>query len=132
MISPLFLTVEQVKSIQSELIQEYGGIQGVRDEGLLLSACEMPLSGFGKNYFHDSLEYMAAAYFFHLVKNHPFVDGNKRVGLAVALTFLDANHLNVDFDLGDAILEEMVLDVASGKITKEEVRDFFQNHCKKS
>lgn len=130
--SPLFLTVEQVKSIQSEMIREYGGIHGVRDEGLLLSACEMPLSGFGENYFHDSLEYMAAAYLFHLVKNHPFVDGNKRVGLAAALTFLDANHLSADFDLKDDVLEAMVLEVASGKMTKEQVRDFFKNHCKKS
>ncbi|MBI3855807.1 MAG: Fic family protein, partial [Planctomycetes bacterium] len=74
----LFLSTESVQRIHEDQIQRYGGSLGIRDMGLLESAVAMPQAGSGGQYFHTDLYEMAAAYLFHLVKNHPFVDGNKR------------------------------------------------------
>lgn len=83
-----FLELDDVLAMHSQLIEAYGGSLGVRDQRLLESAIEMPRSGFDGDYFHNSVFMMAAAYLFHLAKNHPFVDGNKRIGLACCHTFL--------------------------------------------
>jgi hypothetical protein len=79
-----FLTVDEVLAIHAHLIERYGGSPGIRDLGLLRSALAMPEASFGGETLHATLYEQAAAYCFHSVKNHPFVDGNKRVGLAVA------------------------------------------------
>ena len=73
---PLFLTLAEVIAINSDQCRRYGGLAGVRDEGLLLSALAMPQAGFGDEYAHSDIFEMAAAYLFHIVKNHPFIDGN--------------------------------------------------------
>jgi death-on-curing protein len=82
-----FLTREEVRRIHADLIEEHGGTLGVRDPGLLDSALSMPAAGFGGECLHADDFERAAAYLFHLVKNHPFVDGNKRVGLGAADLF---------------------------------------------
>jgi death-on-curing protein len=86
----------------------------------------MPQAGFGGEYFHKTLPEMAAAYLFHQVKNHPFIDGNKRIGLACADVFLTMNELEL------AITEDQVyvftLRVASENVEKEEIASFFQKH----
>lgn len=69
---------------------------------------------------------MAAAYLFHIVQNHPFVDGNKRVGLEAALTFLAINM--VEIQASDEELVEMVLATAKGDFSKAEIATFFRNH----
>jgi death-on-curing protein len=79
-----FLSVDEVKVIHADQISRYGGAFGIRDEGLLSSAVAQPCGQFADQYLHKSLPEMAAAYLFHLVMNHPFVDGNKRVGVASA------------------------------------------------
>ena len=84
---PTFLTEEQILHLHQLAIEKHGGSLGLRDSGLLKSALAMPESGFGGNYFHATIFEMAAAYLFHLVKNHPFVDGNKRIGL-LAMIYL--------------------------------------------
>jgi death on curing protein len=121
-----FLTSEDVLAIHVHQIQVYGGSSGVRDMGLLLSAVEMPKASFGGTYLHQDLYSMAAAYLFHIVQGHPFVDGNKRVGLAAAIAFLALHniHLVVDHDT----LTEIVLNVAQGKLGKREIADFLSNH----
>ena len=73
---PTFLTLDEVIEIHRDMIERYGGSFGIRDEGLLESAVAMPQAGFGEQYPHSSVFEMAAAYLFHIVKNHPFVDGN--------------------------------------------------------
>src|SRR6266702_1459663 len=89
--APTFLTTDQVLEIHSDQIARYGGMAGVRDLGLLQSALAQPQATFGGQLLHADLFEMAAAYLFHLVQNHPFVDGNKRVGAVAAIVFLLTN-----------------------------------------
>lgn len=86
-----FLTILQVEKIQHTSISTYGGDFGIRDRGLLESAVLTPQQKFSGNYLHTDIYQMAAAYLFHLCKNHPFVDGNKRAAAMTAIIFLDVN-----------------------------------------
>lgn len=122
--NPDFLTVDDVLAIHADQIARYGGADGVRDAGMLISAVETPRASFGGELLHNDLPQMAAAYLFHLVQNHPFVDGNKRVGTAAALIFLDINGVEMNAD-NDA-LAELVLRVARGEVHKGEVAAFFR------
>ncbi|HEY7124313.1 MAG TPA: type II toxin-antitoxin system death-on-curing family toxin [Ktedonobacterales bacterium] len=88
-----FLTDEIVQAIHDDQVRLYGGIYGLRDEGLLSSALSMPKARFAGQFLHASLFEMAAAYCFHLSHNQPFLDGNKRVAGMVMLTFLKLNGL---------------------------------------
>ena len=121
-----FLAVAEVITIHDDMIQRYGGGTGIREISLLESAVSMPEATFGEVFLHDSLPSMAAAYCFHLVSNHPFVDGNKRVGAAAAVVFLKLN--------GWALVAEqdayadVVLKVAAGEMDKRGITDFFIRH----
>lgn len=66
-------------------IDQFGGSHGIRDIGLLDSALHAPCSTYADVYLHEDISHMAAAYMFHLIKNHPFVDGNKRIGMVAGL-----------------------------------------------
>jgi death on curing protein len=88
----------------------------LRDRGLLESAMAQPQASFGGAYVHDGLFAMAAAYLFHIVSNHAFVDGNKRTGLIAALVFLDINGITIEQPNDE--LYDLTMDVAEGKITK--------------
>jgi death-on-curing protein len=125
---PQFLTLDEVMDIHCDQIERYGGTRGVRDIGLLESALAAPQSGFGDRYLHADLFEMASAYLFHVVQNHPFLDGNKRVGTAAALTFLELN--GVEIKISNQALVATVLDVAQGKIEKSALADFFRKHAK--
>lgn len=85
------LSVENVLAIHAHQIRVYGGADGLRARGLLESAVAMPQQSFGGVLMHEDVAAMAAAYWFHLAKNHAFVDGNKRVAAAAALLFLRLN-----------------------------------------
>jgi len=88
---PIFLTPELVLAIHHRVVREFGGDASVRDAGLLDAAVAMPKATFGGKHLHRGIPAMAAAYLFHLCKNHPFVDGNKRTALATAEVFLELN-----------------------------------------
>jgi len=75
-----FLSLAEALEIHQDQLSQYGGEQGIRDIGLLKSALSMPSATFGSEFLHTSIHEMAAAYIFHIVKNHPFVDGNKTFG----------------------------------------------------
>jgi len=96
--TPLFLELEQVLRLHRSMIERYGGIDGTRDPGLLESALAMPRASFGGTFLHADLWEMAAAYLFHIVQNHPFLDGNKRTGAAAAIVFLSMNDVDVEED----------------------------------
>jgi death-on-curing protein len=81
---PIFLSLEDVLSLHQNQIDTYGGRDGIRELGLLLSAIEMPKASFGGQFLHEDLYMMSAAYLFHIVQNHSFIDGNKRTGLAAS------------------------------------------------
>lgn len=123
---PLFLTLDEVLEIHRDEIERHGGTLGVRDNGLLESAIAAPQSGFGGHYLHSDLYEMAAAYLFHIVQNHPFIDGNKRVGAAAALVFLVMN--GVEAKMTNHALVDMVLAVAQGRMDKPAVAEFFRKH----
>ena len=124
--APAFLTKEHVLAIHRRSIDEFGGDPSVRDEGLLESALAMPASRFGGAFLHDGVPAMAAAYLFHLCRNHPFVDGNKRTALASAEVFLLLNRWTLGAN--NRQLEELTLGVASSGISKDAVTAFFRKH----
>ncbi len=122
-----FLDLDDVLAIHGDQIERYGGDTGIRDPGLLQSALAMPRAMFGGQYLHPTLPEMAAAHLFHVVQNHPFVDGNKRTGLAVVLGFLSLNGLWLESD--PSKLLDLVMGVASGQIGKPEIAVFVRAHC---
>lgn len=124
---PQFLALDEVIALHSDQIQRYGGLPGLRDMALLSSALGAPRATFGGEFLHPNLFEMAAAYLFHLVKNHPFLDGNKRVGLAAALIFLWMNDQKIDAE--ESSLYDLVLGVAEGRATKAEVAAFLREHA---
>lgn len=121
---PRFLQVGEVLRLHRELIDRYGGDSGLRDPGLLVSAVEQPRASFGGTRLHPDIFEMAAAYLFHLVRNHPFVDGNKRVGAASAIVFLDLNGVPLASD--EDGLVEVTVAVASGAAGKLEIVEFLR------
>ena len=127
--TPIFLTLDEVIEIHRDMIERYGGSTGIRDLGLLESAVAMPQAGMGDQYFHSSLFEMAAAYLFHIVQNHPFVDGNKRVGTMAAFVFLKLNGFTVS--AGESEFERIVRQVAEGQMKKEKIAEFLQKNSKK-
>ncbi len=111
------LTIEIVREIHAEVIQRFGGLRGVRDENLLASAVLAPQSTFGgKSPYADIIE-IAAAYLFHLCRNHPFLDGNKRTAMMAAIVFLRLNGIEPAPDNND--WEKLMLDVASGHLARD-------------
>ncbi len=123
----LFLTLDDILESHQNQIDTYGGSHGIRDIGLLESAIAQPEASFGGQYLHADIFEMAAAYVYHLVMNHPFVDGNKRVGLEAALVFLEMNNENLN--ASDEELVDLVLKTTAGQIGKRQIAEFFQSHC---
>ena len=113
---PTFLGLADVIRIHVDQIERYGGRAGIRDQGLLQSALAMPGASFGGELLHRDLFETGAAYAFHLCQNNPFVDGNKRTGLASALVFLELNGISIDDPEG--LLYQAMMDVASGSLEK--------------
>jgi death-on-curing protein len=126
-VEPDFLTLDEVQELHRDQIERYGGKAGVRNLGLLESALSAPCAGIAGQYFHADLFEMAAAYLFHIVQNHPFIDGNKRVGAMAAFVFLSLNDLHLSAT--DLEYEEVVRSVAEGRMTKGEVAAFLRSHC---
>ena len=126
--TPTFLTLGEVLAIHEDVIRLYGGSLGVRELSLLDSAVGMPQATFGGQYFHEDIPAMAAAYCFHLVANHPFIDGNKRVGAAAANVFLELNEWSLEVD--PMVFADCVLAIASGQADKKAASIFFRQHSK--
>ena len=124
----VFLTPDDVLDLHADQIAVFGGSAGVRDLGLLQSAVAMPQTGFGGQLAHAFPHEMAAAYLFHIAANHPFVDGNKRTGLAAALVFLEINDYTLAAD--KTAVGDMVLAVAAVTLDKQGAVDFFKAHVR--
>jgi death-on-curing protein len=123
----VFLTLDDILESHLNQIDIYGGSHGIRGIGLLESAIAQPKASFGGQYLHADIFEMAAAYLYHLVMNHPFVDGNKRVGLEAALIFLEIN--DESLNANDDELVDLVLKTTAGQIGKREIAEFFRSHC---
>lgn len=126
--SPVFLSLAEVLQIHHDQIERYGGQPGIRDLGLLQSALAMPAAGFGGRYLHEDLFEMAAAYLFHITRNHPFVDGNKRTGAVSALVFLWLNDIEIEAD--EDAFERAVLAVAEGRRDKTAVARYLRDNAR--
>jgi death-on-curing protein len=117
------LTVASVEAIHEEVLAAHGGGAGIRDRALLESAVgATQATAFGEPVFLDNLE-IAVAYLFYLCRNHPFIDGNKRVALASCLVFMEHNGLLPDDALPSRHIEEweaLVLDVAASRLDREQ------------
>lgn len=125
-----YLTFEEVLEMHDVFIEKFGGLKGIRDSNLLLSAIETPkMTMFGED-LYPTIYDKAAAYLYHIVQNHPFNDANKRTGFGAAYLFLKANKVNILFD--DESFETLTIEVAKGKKTKEEISYFFEHGKQKS
>jgi death-on-curing protein len=116
---PDFLALAEVVEIHVDQIERYGGKDGIRDIGLLSSAVAAPHATYSGEFLHTDLFDMASAYAFHISRNHPFVDGNKRTALAASLVFLELNGVSIEDRKGK--LYRCMMEVAAGKLSKEEV-----------
>lgn len=119
----IHLTVASVEAIHEVVLEAHGGGTGIRDRALLESAVAAPQATiFGNSVFSDDLD-VAGAYLFYLCRNHPFIDGNKRVALAACLVFLEQNGLFPDDELPSRNIdawEGLVLDVAASRLDREQ------------
>ena len=106
------LAKEQVLLLHSSLIRETGGAEGVRDEGLLESALEAPFQSFGETDAYPSIQQKAARLGFGLIRNHAFIDGNKRIGAHAMLVFLSLNGIELTYTQSE--LSDLILAVAAG------------------
>ncbi len=120
--NPDFLTVAEVVELHRIQIERCGGSDGIRDPGLLSSAVAQPQAAFGGEFLHEDLFAMAAAYLFHIVKNHPFIDGNKRTGFVAALAFLELNGLALEEAPSESLYESTIA-VAEGRMDKAELAE---------
>lgn len=112
--------------LHADLIEAYGGTDGVRDEGLLDSAIHAPLQSFGGEELYPTLLEKAARLWYGLIKNHPFIDGNKRIGTHAMLIFLDINHETILYEDEDLI--NAALSVADGTMSYERLLQWLREH----
>lgn len=112
------LNVEIIREIHAEAISRFGGTDGIRDQALLESAIAAPQASIGGQSPYQDLAEVAAAYLFYLCRNHPFIDGNKRVALGACILFLRLNGIEPSPDsLG---WESLTMDVAASKLDRDE------------
>ena len=118
-----------VLELHDQLIEKYGGAKGILNEGLLHSALEVPKACFNGRDLYRTIYDKTAAYLFHLIQNHPFIDGNKRTASMTALVFFSSNFKGA-FSFFDDEYQSLILGVAQGSISKKEISKFFQGISK--
>ena len=126
--TPEFVPKADVLDIHKRQIEKFGGLDGIRDEGLLDSALAQPQATFFGSLLHPTIPDQAAAYLYHLAKNHPFLDGNKRTAFATMIAFLKINGHDLNMTEDEAYA--LVMKVAQGEITKEGLSVFLKEHIR--
>src|SRR5271155_1855516 len=124
---PEWLLQETVLALQERLLAEFGGLRGLRDVGLLASALARPQQLFA--YGKPSMCELAAAYSFGLIRNHPFLDGNKRIGFATAVVFLEINRHSFTASEVDCVIKTLAL--ASNELDEAGYAAWLKAHCRK-
>ena len=120
------LTKRQVLTLHASLIAESGGCDGIRDEGLLDSAINSPLQSFAGEDLYPTVLEKAARLGFGLIRNHPFIDGNKRIGTHAMLVFLAVNGITLSYEDNDLI--RIILSVAAGELDDTGLLNWLQRH----
>jgi death-on-curing protein len=123
-----YLALSEVVELHRRLLEQTGGAAGIRDLGALESALAQPKMTLAGSDLYPTLAEKAAALCFSLVGNHPFVDGNKRVGHAAMETFLVLNGAEIDASLDEQ--ERVMLDLAAGRIDRSQLADWLHHHLK--
>lgn len=121
-----YLTEDQVVRLHQALIETSGGSLGIRVEGMLNSAIKTPLQTFDKSELFPSLLDKATRLAFGLIKNHPFIDGNKRIGTHAMLIFLALNGITLSYNDEDLI--DIILKVASNQANESDLYQWIENH----
>ena len=121
-----YLTQDQVVRLHQALIETSGGSLGIRDERMLGSVLKTPLQTFDKSELFPSLLDKAARLAFGLIKNHPFIDGNKRIGTHAMLIFLALNGITLSYNDEDLI--DIILKVASNQANESDLYQWIENH----
>ena len=122
-------TKEKALQLHKLIADETGGSVGIRDDALLESALEGAFAGFGDNEFYPTVEEKAARLGYTLISNHAFVDGNKRIGVFIMLTFLEVNGIHVNCTNEDVF--NIGIGVADGSISYEELLEWVRKHTSK-
>lgn len=120
------LSKKQILMLHTQLIQQTGGSDGIRDYNLLDSALENPFQSFGREELYPTIQAKAARLGYGLIKNHCMIDGNKRIGTHAMLVFLTLNGIELKYTQKE--LYETILDVAAGKIEYEDLLQWVLNH----
>ncbi len=120
------LTKEQIKMLHSALVERFGGQDGLRDEGMLDSALNTPFQTFSGSELYPDLLSKAARLAFGLIANHPFIDGNKRIGTHAMLIFLRLNNIELEYDDDDLIA--LILKTAAGENDDKTIIEWLKKH----
>ncbi|MCR5660691.1 MAG: type II toxin-antitoxin system death-on-curing family toxin [bacterium] len=120
------LSQKQVLQLHAGVIQRTGGTEGVRDHGLLDSALNAPFQTFDSEELYPSLIEKAVRLGYGIIKNHPFLDGNKRIGTHAMLVLLDINGITLEYEDQDLI--DTILNVASGSMDYQELLNWVSLH----
>lgn len=120
------ITVEQIKLIHSDLIKETGGSDGLRDPGLLEAAAFTPFQTFDGEALYPSVQQKAAKLCTGLIKNHPFIDGNKRIGVHIMLVFLVINGIELIYTQDELI--QIGLSLADNRMNEAELLKWIIEH----
>ena len=121
-----YLTINQVLEIYNQVMQQSGGLIGIRDLGALESAVAQPRVTFGGEELYPTIVNKASALGFSLIQNHPFVDGNKRTGHAAMETFLVMNGYVIDAPVDEQV--QVILQVASSELRRDGFTDWLREH----
>jgi len=127
--NPRFLRLSEILLAHDIQIERFGGMGGIRDEGLLESALAQPEATFSGELLHSTVYEQAAAYLYHIAKNHPFIDGNKRTAFAAMDVFLRMN--GYILKLTDDQSYDLVLQVVQGNLGKEELINYIEQVTEK-
>lgn len=120
------LSKRQILMLHTALISQTGGLDGIRDEGLLESALNAPFQTFAEQDLYPTVLEKAARLGYGIIRNHPFLDGNKRIGTHAMLVFLDINQLSLSYEDEELILT--ILQIASGAKGYEELLEWLKAH----
>ncbi|MGC4035226.1 MAG: type II toxin-antitoxin system death-on-curing family toxin [Chitinophagaceae bacterium] len=125
-----FLDFDRIVKLNKLATKTFGGLDGVRDRGLIESAIDQPQATFGDQYLHENIHHMAAAYYYHISECQGFSDGNKRTGFLALFAFLKLN--GCDLTIPDDYLWPILLEVANGQRDKRNLADFLTENvtCK--
>lgn len=120
------LSIEQVIALHEDIIRVTGGALGIRDEGALISSVNQPLMSYGGVDLYPSIVDKSVAMGYFLIANHPFLDGNKRIGHYAMVVNLEVNRFEIIADIDEQ--ERIILDVAAGKLGREDFLQWVSEH----